>query len=86
MPTHEHGESDAVLIPATGELLLRGAGARVERLQAGMLAVVPAHERVSVENPTEQPASMLVCFAPATFVEALGEAPAASADTEPAEG
>jgi quercetin dioxygenase-like cupin family protein len=71
MPRHNHGESDALLIPLAGELLLVGGDGCVERLTPGVLATVAAHERVSVENPTAEPANMLVCFAPATFVETL---------------
>ena len=71
MPRHSHGESEALLVPLAGELLLVGIGGRVERLAAGTLAVVAAHERISVENPSLKPARVLVCFAPATFVETL---------------
>ena len=69
MPRHSHGESDALLIPLAGELLLVGGDGCVERLTPGVLATVAAHERVSVENPTAHPANMLVCFAPTTFLE-----------------
>jgi quercetin dioxygenase-like cupin family protein len=75
LPPHDHGESEAVLIPLAGELLVSAAGGRVERLQAGGLAVISAHERVSVQNPGREPASMLVCMAPPTFVEALRRQP-----------
>lgn len=75
MPRHDHGKSEAVLIPLAGELLLSGPDGRVERLQVGTLATVSAHERVSVQNPGAQPASMLVCFAPPAFVEALRREP-----------
>lgn len=74
MPRHDHGESEALLVPLAGELLLVGVDGRVERLAAGMLAVVAAHERISVENPGGEPATVLMCFAPATFVGALGDA------------
>jgi quercetin dioxygenase-like cupin family protein len=71
MPRHAHGESEALLIPLAGQLLVAGGDRCVERLAPGVLATLAAHERVSVENPTTQPASMLVCFGPATFVETL---------------
>lgn len=79
MPRHDHGESDALLVPLSGELLLTGGDGHVERLGNGTLTVLAAGERVSVENTTAEPASMLVCFAPPTFVEALGKAPAVAA-------
>ena len=70
MPEHDHGESDALLIPLTGQLILRAAITE-EELVSGMVAFVAAGERVSVENPTTAAASMIVCFAPASFVHAL---------------
>lgn len=82
MPRHDHGESDALLVPLAGELLLTGADGQVERLASGTLTVVAAGERVSVENRTAQPASMLVCFAPPTFVAGLGATPPALAGAE----
>jgi quercetin dioxygenase-like cupin family protein len=76
MPRQSHGDSDAVIIPLDGELLLVSGYGSVERLVCGMVAAVAAHERISVENHTAQPASMLVCFAPPAFVETLAAAPA----------
>ena len=76
MPRHSHGDSEALLIPLDGELLLVSGYGCVERLVSGMLATIAAHERISVENHTAQPASMLVCFAPPTFVETLAAVPA----------
>src|SRR3954470_15808512 len=58
MPRHSHGESEALLIPLAGELLLVGVDGRVERLAEGTLAVVAAHERICVENPGVEPASV----------------------------
>jgi quercetin dioxygenase-like cupin family protein len=71
MPRDSHGDSDAVIIPLDGELLLVSGYGCVERLVSGMLATVTALERISVENATAKPASMLVCFGPPTFVETL---------------
>lgn len=71
MPRHSHGDSDALIIPLDGELLLVSGYGCVERLAPGMLVTVAAHERISVENNTERPASMLVCLAPPTFAETL---------------
>ena len=66
MPEHDHGESDSLLIPLTGRLILRGRATETQ-LECGMVAFVATGERVSVENPTTAPASMIVCFAPPTF-------------------
>jgi quercetin dioxygenase-like cupin family protein len=71
IPPHDHGACEALLIPVSGDLLLVGSGGRVERLQTGRLAVVAAHERVSVQNAGSEPAVMLACFSPPEFVERL---------------
>ena len=76
MPRHSHGESEALLIPLAGELLLVGGEGSVERLVPGVLATIATHERISIENPTAHPASMLVSFAPASFLETLSAASA----------
>lgn len=69
VPRHSHGEAEALLVPLAGEVLLVGIDGRVERLAEGTLAVIAAHERVSVKNPGLESASVLVCFAPATLME-----------------
>jgi quercetin dioxygenase-like cupin family protein len=71
MPRHSHGDSEALLISLEGELLVVSGYGCVERLVPGKLATLAADERISVENHTAQPASMLVCFAPPTYVETL---------------
>lgn len=70
MPEHDHADSDAVLLPLTGQLVLRGNGGEAQ-LTPGVIAFVAAGERVSVENPTASAASMIACFAPPTLVHAL---------------
>ena len=80
MPRHSHGESDAVIITLEGELVLVSSYGGVERLVAGMVATVAAHERISVGNHTAQPASMLVCFAPPAFAQTLVTVPPPSMD------
>jgi quercetin dioxygenase-like cupin family protein len=79
MPEHDHGESDALLIPLTGQLILRGNVTEAQ-LTSGVIAFVAAGERVSVENPTTATASMIVCFAPASFVHALRQLGSTDAD------
>jgi quercetin dioxygenase-like cupin family protein len=75
IPRHSHGESEALFIPLDGELLIVSGYGGVERVTPGTLVTVSAHERVSVENPTALPASMLVCLAPPTFAETLAVEP-----------
>jgi quercetin dioxygenase-like cupin family protein len=67
---HDHGSSDALLIPLAGRLTLRGGDGEAQ-LAPGLVVFVAAGERVSVENTGETPASMAVCFAPPTFVTGL---------------
>ena len=81
---HDHGGSDALLLPLAGRLTLRGCDGELE-LAPGTMAFVAAGERVSVENAGEAPASMVVCFAPPTFVTALLAASAGGTTAEPVE-
>lgn len=67
---HDHGGSDALLLPLAGRLTLRDRDGELQ-LAPGAMAFVAGGERVSVENSSDAPASMVVCFAPPTFVTAL---------------
>lgn len=78
---HDHGSSDALLLPLAGGLTLCGRQGEL-RLEPGMWAFIAAGERVSVENAGEAPASIVVCFAPPTFVTALLAASAGDATIE----
>lgn len=82
MPEHDHGSSDALLVPLTGRLTLRDRDGEVQ-LAPGAITFIAAGERVSVENPSEEPASMVVCFAPPTFVARLVGASRDGATIEP---
>jgi len=83
---HDHGSSDALLIPLAGRLTLRGAEGEAHHLAPGVVAFVAAGERVSVENSSDAPASMVVCFAPPAFVAALIAASGAEANGNSLEG
>lgn len=76
MPEHAHGESTALVVPLTGELLIR-SGQHEERVAPGVVVLLDQGERVSLFNETGQPVSMLGVFAPAGFVGALTSWPAA---------
>lgn len=79
LPTHDHGESEALLVPLDGKVVLCAADdGHEEPLRSGVIAVVAAYERVSVRNTGDQTAHMLVCMAPPTFVSALGRDPVAA--------
>ena len=60
---HDHGNSDALLLPLAGRLTLRDRDSEAQ-LAPGAIAFVAAGERVSVESSGESAASMVVCFAP----------------------
>lgn len=81
---HDHGDSDALLLPLAGRLTLRGHDRELQ-LAPGTTAFLAAGERVSVENAGEAPASMVVCFAPPTFVTALLAASAGDGTVAPRE-
>lgn len=70
MPEHAHGESIALVVPFTGELLIR-SGRHEERVARGVVVLLDQGERVSVSNETSQPASLLGVFAPAGFIGTL---------------
>lgn len=74
MPEHAHGESTALVVPITGELLIR-SGQREEKVAPGVVALIDQGERVSVTNETSQPVSMLGVFAPAGFIGAVASWP-----------
>lgn len=78
MPTHDHGASEALLIPEEGSLVFYDADQQPRRLKPGSVAVIAPHERVRAENPTDEAARLLICFSPPSFVEAL---PAGAART-----
>lgn len=78
MPEHAHGESTALVVPFTGELLIR-SGQHEERVAPGVVVLLDQGERVSVTNETSHPVSMLGVFAPAGFIEALASWPTSTA-------
>lgn len=78
MPEHTHGESTAVIVPFTGELLIR-SGQHEEKVAPGVVVLLDQGERVSVSNETSQPVSMLGVFAPAGFIGALASWPTSTA-------
>lgn len=69
-PAFSHCECKNYQTTDSGRLTLRGRNGELE-LAPGATAFIAAGERVSVENAGEAPASMVVCFAPPTFVTTL---------------
>lgn len=76
MPEHAHGQSTALVVPITGELLVR-SGEQEEKVAPGVVVLLDQGERVSLANDTSQPVTMLGVFAPAGFVGALKNWPTA---------
>lgn len=75
MPEHEHGESETALVVQDGRITVHGGGQQ-EKLEAGAVALIGVGERVQLENPSsEEPASLLVFFAPPGFVQTFASWP-----------
>ncbi|WP_016905279.1 cupin domain-containing protein [Streptomyces xiaopingdaonensis] len=71
MPEHDHGLSEIVLIPVAGAVELRHNG-QVRTLEAGTVAThVAVGERVSLSNPGDAPASLMVVASPPQFADRL---------------
>lgn len=76
MPEHEHGGSETALAVQFGRITIHG-GDRQETLETGAVALIGVGERVRLENPSsEEPASLLVFFAPPDFVRTFASWPA----------
>ena len=75
MPDHAHGESTALVVPLTGELLI-ASGQHQEQVTQGVVVLLDHRERVRLANETNEPVTLLAVFAPAGFVRALSSWPA----------
>ena len=76
MPEHEHGESEALVVPLAGELLV-SSGDQQEEAAPGVVVLLVRGERVRLDNQTGDPTSLLAVFAPGSFVRALATWPTA---------
>lgn len=76
MPEHAHGDSVALLVPLTGEVVIAG-GDQQERVAQGVVVLIDRGERVRLANETSESVSALAVFVPAGFVRALSSWPAA---------
>lgn len=75
MPEHEHGESETALVVQAVRITVHG-GEQQGNLEAGAVALIGVGERVRLENPSsEEPASLLVFFAPPAFIRTLASRP-----------
>lgn len=70
MPSHQHHGSDVVLIPLTGSIRLSSAGESVE-VRVGDTVLVDRDESVSLSNPGDAVAELIVAAGPADFVAGI---------------
>lgn len=75
MPEHAHGESTALVVPLTGELLIV-SGDHEQTVRSGVVVLLDQGERVRLANLTGEPVTVLAVFAPAGFISALSSWPA----------
>ncbi|MEZ5077564.1 MAG: cupin domain-containing protein [Solirubrobacterales bacterium] len=68
MPVHDHGPSDALLIPLAGAVRLLDADGRAFEAGAGTVVAIPRGERVRLENVGSEEARLVAVFSPADFV------------------
>ncbi len=74
MPEHEHGESEALVVPLAGELVI-SSGNQHEKITPGVVGRLARGERVRLENQSSDPVSLLAVFAPGHFLPALASWP-----------
>lgn len=74
MPEHSHGDSEALVIPVAGELVISDAE-QEHVLSVGEIVYVPRGDRVRLENRGDQPASMIAVFTPPAFIKTFDDWP-----------
>lgn len=79
MPEHDHNGSDVVLVLQAGSIEISGGGTTIT-VAAGDTAVVGKDERVSLRNPGETDAEIIVAAGPPMFVTAIRSWPEPSGD------
>lgn len=79
MPEHDHGVSEALLVPRAGRLRLVEVGEteRATELEPGALATIPVGCRVRLENTGDVIARLLVVLTPADLVAQIERWPVA---------
>jgi quercetin dioxygenase-like cupin family protein len=76
MPEHDHGASQIVLIPLSGSVVVGHDGTK-QTLSVGSAAHIATGERVSLENPGTEAASLMVVASPPEFAGRLASWPLA---------
>lgn len=76
MPEHDHSSSATLLIPIEGSVTLVDAeGEGSFDLDPGSVATIPIGHRVSLVNPGERDAKLMVVFDPPDFTKQLDSWP-----------
>lgn len=78
MPAHRHKGSDVILAPITGRVRISKGEESIE-VNAGDCALVRKDEEVSLINPGNETAQVIVAAGPADFVAGIREWPEADA-------
>ncbi len=63
MREHDHGESQALLVPLAGELVIT-SGSHHEIISLGTVALLERGERVRLTNQTSEPCTVVMVFTP----------------------
>ena len=76
MPSHRHGGSDVILTPLTGHVSIADGTDSVD-VRTGDSVLIRKDEEVSLRNPGDEPAEVLVSVAPTNFVTGILQWPPA---------
>jgi quercetin dioxygenase-like cupin family protein len=67
---HSHGDSEALVVPLAGELVMTSGGQQ-QKVGPGDVVVLGRGEQVRLDNQTDQPVALLAVLAPPTFIGVL---------------
>lgn len=74
MPAHRHGGSDVIITPVIGRVTISDGATSVD-VEAGSSALVLKDEEVSLTNPGDELAELIVSAGPADFVTGIRQWP-----------
>lgn len=70
MPAHRHAGSDVILTPIAGRVTISDGETSVD-VRVGDSALILKDEQVSLSNPGDEPADIMVSAGPANFVAGI---------------
>lgn len=79
MPAHRHNGSDVILTPTAGTVRI-STGADFIDVNVGDSALIRKHEEVSLTNPGDQDAEIIVAAGPAHFIAGIRSWPTPDED------